>query len=135
METETNQPKPRQRRVNVEYKGVPMTLNRALRIKELIPFIEKANEKGMTFPKAADWMGWSVGSLRNWVRILGITWKNKPNRTIQKHDTTGWEERIVKAFAEGKTQTQIASEMGIGLWNVSRYVKRRHLSRPNDRTK
>lgn len=127
--------KPKQRRAQVEYKGVAMMYHRAVRIKELSPFIERANEQRMSIPKAAKWMGYSVSTLRNWIRILNIRWNTRPKRKVRKFDTSTWEARILQAYAEGKTQTEIARELDVGLWNVSRFIKVNGLRRPNNREK
>lgn len=131
MEPET--PKPKQRRAQVEYKGQPMMYYRAVRIKEMSVFIEQANEKRLSIPKAAKWMGYSVSTLRNWIRILGIRWHKRPKRKVRKFDTSSWEARILAAYKEGKTQTQIARELDVGIWNVSRFIKVNGLRRPNNR--
>ena len=125
--------KPKQRRAQVEYKGVAMTYSRYERIKELSIFIEQANERRLTIPKAAKWMGYSISTLRNWIRILNINWNKRPKRKVRKFDTSTWEARILAAYKEGKTQTQIACELKVGLWNVSRFIKANGLRRPNNR--
>jgi hypothetical protein len=133
MEPDINQPKPKQRRAQVEYKGVPMMYCRAVRIKELTPFLEQANDKGLSIPKAADWMGWSTSTLRNWIRVLGMTWKNRAKRTVYCYDKTGWEDAIKKGFAEGKSQTQIARSLKTGIWNLNRFIHANGLRQPNAR--
>lgn len=130
---EPDAPKPKQRRAQVEYKGQPMMYYRAVRIKELSPFIERANEQRMSIPKAAKWMGYSVSTLRNWIKILGIRWNTRPKRKVRKFDTSTWEARILAAYKEGKTQTEIARELDVGIWNVSRFIKVNGLRRPNNR--
>ena len=135
MEPEVIEPKPKQRRNQVEYKGVPMLYSRYIRIKELIPFLEQANDKGLSVPKAADWMGWSTSTLRNWIRVLGMTWKNRAKRTVYKYDKTGWEAAIKKGFAAGKTQTQIARQLKTGIWNLNRFIHANGLRQPTNREK
>lgn len=135
MEPDTNSIKPKQRRAQVEYKGVPMMYYRAVRIKELIPILEQANDKGLSIPKAAEWMGWSTSTLRNWIRITGITWKNRARRTVYCYDKTGWEQAVKAGFAAGKTQTQIARELKTGIWNLSRFIQDSGLRQPNAREK
>lgn len=110
-----------------------MMYYRAVRIKELSPFIERANEQRMSIPKAAKWMGYSVSTLRNWIKILGIRWNTRPKRQVRKFDTSTWEARILAAYKEGKTQTEIARELNVGIWNVSRFIKMNGLRRPNNR--
>lgn len=106
----------------VTYRGARMTPGRASRIEQLRPFINKANSKRMTIPEAANWMGWSVSSLRNWIRVLNIHWRTGPKRTVFKYDRTGWNETIRTALKEGKSHRQIAAMLGVGHWNVTRYI-------------
>jgi len=106
----------------VTYKGKRMTPGRASRIEQLRPFINKANSKRMTIPEAANWMGWSVSSLRNWIRVLNVKWRTGPRRTVFKYDRSGWEEKIKKDLTAGRTHRAIASDLGVGHWNVTRFI-------------
>ncbi len=132
MEPDT--PKPKQRRAQVEYKGQAMMYYRAVRIKELQPLIQQANDNGLTIPKAAEWMGWSTSTLRNWIRILGMTWKNKSKSRV-RFDKTSWEQAIKAGFAAGKTQTEIARSLKTGVWNLNRFIHAHGLRQPNAREK
>lgn len=132
MEPDT--PKPRQRRAQVEYRGQAMMYYRAVRIKELAPLIEQANDNGLTIPKAADWMGYSTSTLRNWIRILGMTWKNKHKRR-KRFDKTKWGQAIKDGFAAGKSQTEIARSLKTGVWNLNRFIHANGLRQPNSREK
>lgn len=111
------------RRRMVYYKGVRMTPFRAQRIVELTPLIIKANKDGMTIPKAAEWMGWSVASLRLWVRILGIKWRNTTPGKTKAIDKQTWLDKIQRKLAEGKSQAEIARDLGTGAWNITRFKK------------
>lgn len=114
------------------YKGVQMTYARMERIKALLPLMHRANAAGMNINQAADWMGWSRSSVRNWTKITGFEWKNRRKRRGYKYDKTGWEEKIVALRAKGMTHAQIAQELGnVGAYNVSRFIKFNGLQIPN----
>jgi hypothetical protein len=132
----------KQKRARAEFKGVTMAYYRMERIKQLAPLIHRANEERMSIPKAAKWLGWSLSALRKWIKILGITWKVRPKRSVFKFDKTNWIADITRMMAEGKTQGQIACILGVGEWNVSRFIKDNGIQRPsrnnlltNERTK
>lgn len=120
------------RRARFVYKGVEMTYARMERIKALLPIMHRANASGMNINQAAEWMGWSPSSLRNWTRITGFQWKNRRNRRGYKYDKTGWEEKILELRAKGMTHAQIAHELGnVGAWNISRFIKLQGIRLPN----
>jgi hypothetical protein len=107
----------------MNYRNTKMTYSRMIRIKAMLPFIRKANDKGMSIPDAAEWMGWSESSLRNWIRILGVHWRKRRKRNGYSIDKTGWDKKIPAMIANNKSQTQIAAELGVGEWTISRYMK------------
>lgn len=104
------------------YKGVTMLPSRAERINQMRPLLNRANSRRMTIPQASKWLGWSTSSLRNWIRVLGITWRKGPKRNVFKYDRTGWNEHVTEALRAGKTHRQIAAELGVGHWNVTRFI-------------
>jgi hypothetical protein len=121
----------KQQRAKAVYKGVTMAYYRMERIKQLAPLIHRANEERMSIPKAAKWLGWSLSALRKWIKILGITWKQRPKRSVFKFDKSKWMEDIKRMMAEGKTQGQMACALGVGEWNVSRFIKENGIQRPS----
>jgi phage antirepressor YoqD-like protein len=117
------EPENKQKRARCEYKGVSMSYFRMERIREITPMIQRANDNRMTIPQAAKWLGWSASALRNWLRILGMHWHAKPKRTVYRLDKDGWDEKI-KAMREQKVSVnKIAIALGVGPWNISRYVR------------
>lgn len=120
------------KRARFSFKGVEMTYARMERIKALLPLMHRANSSGMNVNQAAEWMGWSASSLRNWSRILGFEWRNRRKRKGYKYDKTGWEAKIVALRAKGMTHAQIAKELGdVGAHNISRFIKFQGLQVPN----
>jgi transposase len=107
----------------MKYRNTEMTYSKMIRIKSMLPFIHKANRKGMTIPQAADWMGWSESSLRNWIRILGVHWKKRRKREGYRIDKTGWDKKIPAMVEAKQSQAQIAATLGVGEWTISRYMK------------
>jgi len=99
-----------------------MSYSKVVRMKAMLPFVRKANREGMTIPQAAEWMGWSESSIRNWIRVFGITWNKRRKRTGYRIDKTGWEEKIRKMVSENKSQEQIAAYLRVGKWTISRYM-------------
>lgn len=118
-----------ERRKKTAYRGVEMLHFRAERINQMRPLLNRANARCMTIPQAAKWLGWSVSSIRNWLRILNIKWRKRPVRKVFKHDRTGWEERVAAMLRAGKTHRQIAAELGVGHWNVTRFITERGLTK------
>lgn len=106
----------------MKYRNHRMTYSKVMRMKSLLPFIKKANNQGMTIPKAAEWMGWSESSIRNWIKVYGITWNKRRKRSGYRIDKTGWTEKIRKMVSENKSQEQIAAALRVGKWTVSRYM-------------
>ena len=100
-----------------------MTYSRMIRIKSLLPFIRKANDSGKSIPEAAEWMGWSESSLRNWIRILGVHWRKRRKRNGYTIDKTGWDKKVPAMISENYSQAQIAAYLGVGEWTISRYMK------------
>ena len=131
-------PENKQKRARCEYKGVSMSYFRMERIRELTPMIQRANEQRMTIPQAAKWLGWSTSALRNWLRILGIHWHKRPDRKVYRFDKDGWDEKIKAMREAGETIPKIAIALGVGPWNISRYVRdhghqsKSRNSRPNE---
>ncbi len=41
----------------MKYRNTEMTYSKMIRIKSMLPFIHKANRRGLTVPQAAEWMG------------------------------------------------------------------------------
>lgn len=107
----------------MKYRNTKMTYSRMMRIRSLLPFIRKANDKGMSIPEASEWMGWSESSLRNWIRILGVHWRKRRKRNGYRIDKTGWDKKIPAMIADNKSQAQIAATLGVGEWTISRYMK------------
>jgi transposase len=107
----------------MKYRNTKMTYSRMMRIRSLLPFIRKANDKGMSIPEASKWMGWSESSLRNWIRILGVHWRKRRKRNGYRIDKTGWDRKIPAMIADNKSQAQIAATLGVGEWTISRYMK------------
>jgi hypothetical protein len=118
-------------RKSSKFRSVDMTYGRMERIKAMLPLMHRANRKGMNINQAAEWLGWSPSCLRNWTRITGFQWKNRRNRRGYKFDKTGWEAKIQEMRAQGKTHAQIAVALGVGEWNVSRFIKDNGLQLPN----
>lgn len=106
----------------VKYRNHNMTYSKVVRLKAMLPFIKRANNEGMTIPQAAEWMGWSESSIRNWIKVFGITWNKRRKRTGYRIDKTGWEEKIRKMVADNKSQEQIAATLRVGKWTISRYM-------------
>lgn len=120
------------KRARFNFKGIEMTYARMERIKTLLPLMHRANDNKMNINQAAEWMGWSPSSLRNWSRILGFEWKNRRKRTGYRIDKTGWEEKIIALRAKGRTHAQIAKELGdVGEHNISRFIKANGIQLPN----
>ncbi len=120
------------KRARFNFKGVEMTYARMERIKALLPLMHRANDNNMNINQAAEWMGWSASSLRNWSRILGFRWKNRRNRRGYSYDKTGWEAKIIELRAKGFTHAQIAKALGdVGAHNISRFIKANGLQIPN----
>jgi len=110
-------------RKSSKFRSVDMTYGRMERIKAMLPLMHRANAKGMNINQAAKWLGWSPSCVRNWTRITGFQWKNRRKRRGYKFDKTGWEAKILELRAQGKTHAQIAAALGVGEWNVSRFIK------------
>jgi hypothetical protein len=107
----------------MKYRNVDMTYSKMIRIKSMLPFIHKANRKGMSVPEAANWMGWSESTLRNWIRVLGVHWKKRRKRLGYRIDKTGWDKKIPAMVEANHSQAQIAAALSVGEWTISRYMK------------
>ena len=118
-------------RKSSKFRSIEMTYGRMERIKAMLPLMHRANSKGMNINQAAKWLGWSPSCVRNWTRITGFQWNNRRNRKGYRFDKTGWEKRIVELRAKGMTHAQIAAQLGVGEWNVSRFIKDNGLQIPN----
>jgi hypothetical protein len=121
--------------MKVKFKGVYMAYYRMERIKAMRPLIHRANDGKRSIPQAAKWLGWSTSSLRNWIKILGIGWKRRYKRNGYALDKSRWLEHIKKAQAAGKSQSQMAAELNVGEWNISRFIKDNELQIPSRRNK
>ena len=119
----------------IKFKGVHMAYYRMERLKAMRPLIHRANDGKRTIPQAAKWLGWSTSCLRNWIKILGIGWKRRHKRNGYALDKTTWLGHIHKARAAGKSQSQIAAELNVGVWNISRFIKDNELRIPSRRNK
>jgi hypothetical protein len=121
--------------MKIVFKGVNMAHYRMERLKAMRPLIHRANDGKRTIPQAAKWLGWSTSCLRNWIKILGIGWKARYKRNGYALDKTRWLGHIHKARAAGKSQSQIAAELNVGVWNISRFIKDNDLRIPSRRNK
>ena len=113
-----------QGRKRVEFHGKPMRYGTATKLAAMEPLIYRARAKKMTIRKAAEWMGWSESALRNWIKVLGITWNSRSRkRRVYKYDRTGWSERIVDGLTKGEPMVSIAKALGVGHWMVVRHTR------------
>lgn len=113
---------PNDRRKVVVFRGKAMQPWRAKRILDNRAAIETLNAKGYTQKEAAHRMRRSITCFRKWVQVLGIKWKNlQPRRPWTRVDKTGWKEKILAGMAAGKTQAQIAAELGVTTTTVNRH--------------
>jgi phage antirepressor YoqD-like protein len=118
-------------RAKDQINGVTMAYFRAERIKIMAPLVRRCNKEGMTITQAATYLGWSESCLRNWIRILCIKWNTGRKRTVFKYDKTGWEKAVLDGQAKGWPIYRIAAGLGVGAWNLSRFMKDNGLRQPN----
>jgi hypothetical protein len=113
---------PNDRRKVVVFRGKAMQPWRARRILDNRAAIETLNSKGYTQKEAAHRLRRSITCFRMWVQALGIKWKNLESRKPwTRIDKTGWKDAILAGMAAGKTQAQIAKELGVTVTTVNRH--------------
>lgn len=118
-------------RSKYEINGVNMAYFRAERIKIMAPLIRRCNRERMSIPQAAEHLGWSESTLRNWIKILCIKWRFRRLRKVYRFDKTGWEKAVLEGQAKGWPIYRIAAQLGTGHWNLSRFMKENGLRQPN----
>lgn len=112
----------------VLYKGRRMSYSKAQRLATLEPLINRANSRGYSIPRAAEWLGYSKSCLVKWVKLLNIKWRRRNDRPKHIIDKTGWETAIKDGLKAGKKQSDIARELNVKDHTMSRFIKANGLS-------
>jgi len=105
----------------VSFRGRLMFASRAARICEYRADLRRLAESGLCMPEVARRLGFSTTTVKNWAEILGVGFKKVRSRKCRRYDKSKWEDVIVRAAAEGKTQGDVAFALGVPMVNVHRW--------------
>lgn len=107
----------------VQINGVWMSKlkhGRIMAFKDRLPQLD-AKER-LNADDIASRLGLTGSCIREWLRILGHRLHNRNNRTVGKHDTTGWEARILPVYAATDSASKTAETLGMDKSVVYRWL-------------
>jgi hypothetical protein len=111
-----------QGRAAVAFRGKLMLPSTASRINEYRPHLRRLAEQGLCVPEAARKIGYSIGTIRRWAIILGVSFKKKRRRMCgTSYDKTGWKEVILGQAAVAGTMARAAAIIGVPVSNIHRW--------------
>ena len=114
---------PNDRRAVVIYRGKAMQPWRAKRIQDHRLSLETLNSKGYSIRETAAKLNRSIYTVRQWIQVLGLRWRNlkpKPHRKVSK---AGWVDSIHAGARQGMHMADLARTLGADTSTVCRYCK------------
>lgn len=108
----------------VQINGVWMSKLKHSRIMAFKARLPKLDERErLNADDIAARLGVTGSCIREWLRILGHRLHNHNGRTVYKHDTTGWPERILPVYAaKGHNASATADALGMDKSVVYRWL-------------